>query len=266
MLNIKRLCFAAAAVTIGSSAFAQINSPSTGPSDVFLAVWNPNTNQSIVEDLNITESTFESTTGTQQFTIDGSTSAFQSALSISGGNTTGDLYVVFAGNANGANNDGFFFDDTYADFTGTASPPASVLNQGGVQQVASAVGNFVTGQMVPGNKTTLVASGASNSGYWAKGAPGPNPGQALGGPNSFNASGAVGANLNYYYALNADPDDQAADAPTVTQFAGLWNLSSTGTLTWTPNASGPTTPLPAAVWMLLSGLLGLGTVSRRKSV
>ncbi len=264
MLNLKRLCFAAAAVTIGSSALAQINSPSQGPSDVFLAVWNPSTNQSIVEDLGITESTFESTTGVQTFTIDGSSSAFGSALSTSGG-TTGDLYVVFAGNANGANDSGNFFDGTYADFTGTAPPPSSVLNQGAVQSVASATGQYVDTQMVTGNHSTVVASGATNAGYWAKGAPGANPGKTLGGPNSFNASGALGTNLNYYLALNEGADDSATDAPTVSAFAGVWNLSSTGTLTWTPNQTGPTTPLPAAVWMFLSGLLGLGTVSRRKS-
>jgi hypothetical protein len=173
---------------------------------------------------------------------------------------------VFAGDANGANFNGNFYDGTYADFTGTASPSASVLNQGAVQAIASAVGQYVDTEMATPNHSIVVASGATNAGYWAKGAPGANPGASLGGPNSFNASGALGTNLNYYYALNAGADDSAQDAPTVTQFAGVWNLSSSGTLTWTPNQTGPTTPLPAAVWMFLSGLLGLGTVSRRKSV
>ena len=261
MLNLKRLCFAAAAVTFGSAALAQINSPSNGPSDVFLAVWNPNTNQSVVQDLGITQANFEAAVaGNQTFNIDGST--FATDL----GGTAGDLYVVFSGNANGAAAANNFFNGTYADFTGTVAPPGSILNQGSVQAVASAVGVYVDTQMATPNRSLVVASGANNSAYWAKGVPAPNPGKTLGGPLSFNASGALGSNLNYYVALNNAPADDSDSAPQVTQFAGFWNLDAAGKLTWTANSGGPQTPLPAAVWMLLSGLLGLGTVSRRKAV
>lgn len=265
MLTLKRLGFAAAAITLGPAAFAAINSPTSGPSDVFLAVWNPNTNQSIVQDLGITEAQFEATdNNTQTYTIDGTASAFASALSTSGG-TAGDLYIVFAGNANGAAAAGNFFDGTTLQFTGT-SPPNSTFVQSNVQDAANAIGTFVNTQMVASNNPTVVASGATNPSYWAKGAPGPNPGLHLGGPNSFNVSGGLGTNLNYYNALNAGATDDAGELPTVSRItaAGFWNLSTGGTLTW--NAATAQTPLPAAVWMFLSGLLGLGTVSRRKAV
>lgn len=258
MLNLKRLCFAAAAVTLGSpAAFAAVNSTTSATPDVFLAVWNPNTNQSIVQDLGLTEASFESQIASNQtFTIDGG--SFATDLSTASG-TSGDLYIVFSGSTHIGQN---FFDGGSLQFTGTA-PPSDLITQSNILDAAVNSGNFINAQMVPNNTTTLVASGAGNPAYWAKAAPGPSPGAHLGGPSSLLVDGAIGTSLNYYNALNEGPNDEADELPTVSQFAGLWNLSTNGTLTWT--AATAQTPLPAAVWMFLSGLLGLGTVSRRKT-
>lgn len=263
MLNLKRLCFAAAAVTVGSAAFAQINSPNAGPSDVFLAVWNPNTNQSIVQDLGITEAQFEATVGTtQQYQIDNTASAFQSALSTTS-STSGVLWEVVAGNAVGAVIAGNNVNGNSLDFT-EANPLAS-LDAGSLDAGASNLGSYVDNAMVGPNKSLVVASGASNANYWAKSPPSGNPGATL-GTSVLNVAGALGSSLSYYTALNNTPDDSSGENADLAVLAGMWSLdNSTGKLTWTAQTVSGQTPLPAAVWMFLSGLLGLGTVSRRKS-
>ncbi len=265
MLNFKRLCFAAAAVTIGSSAFAQITGPLEGPSDVFLAVWNPTTNQSIVQDLGISETDFEAAAGANHaYQIDGTVAAFQSALSTTS-STAGVLWEVVAGNAVGAvivgNN---FNGNTLAYTTTVAGGQAANLNAGALATASANVGSYVDNFMVGPNTSTVTAAGATNAAYWAKGIPAPNPGATL-GVSGLDFSGALGSSLNYYTALSNDPSDSSGEPSQIATLAGMWSLdNSTGKLNWTASGTGQT-PLPAAVWMFLSGLLGLGTVSRRKS-
>lgn len=53
-----------------------------------------------------------------------------------------------------------------------------------------------------------------------------------------------------------------SSAAAYTQFAGLWNLSANGVLTWA--AATTEVPVPAAAWLFASGLAGLAGVARRR--
>lgn len=57
---------------------------------------------------------------------------------------------------------------------------------------------------------------------------------------------------------NGDLSNPAA----YTEFAGLWNLSANGVLTW--SAATTEVPVPAAAWLFASGLAGLAGVARRR--
>lgn len=79
-----------------------------------------------------------------------------------------------------------------------------------------------------------------------------------------SASASIGSALHFALASSgATPAAQAAislyyDAATST--FGQWLLDTNGNLTYSVSA----VPLPAAVWMFLSGIAGLGAVARRR--
>ncbi len=81
-----------------------------------------------------------------------------------------------------------------------------------------------------------------------------------------SAATTVGTAMGFYQ-VSASSDSQFNNA-TVVQYASTtgaaqWLLTADGHLTYT--VPGAPVPLPAAVWLLLSGLVGMGTVSRRRN-
>lgn len=81
--------------------------------------------------------------------------------------------------------------------------------------------------------------------------------------SGHNLSGAVGTALNFFNVTQNGRSNDNVNEYANSNGNGFWFLSSTGDLTW--NVPAPV-PLPAAAWLLASGLAGLGAISRRRRV
>ncbi len=138
------------------------------------------------------------------------------------------------------------------------------MNVGGV---TSATNNFIAfvssvNTACPGPSNTCVVTDSLANGY----AGAENWGVAFGNNLGWTAVANPGTALGFYYvttpagrptAGTAAPRDQYASAAGV----GQWLLSQSGALSY----SVPAIPLPAAAWLLLSGLAGFGVLSRRRA-
>ena len=74
---------------------------------------------------------------------------------------------------------------------------------------------------------------------------------------SHSTEAALDQSLGFYYVVL----DGLSDTTGVQNMLGNWMLSSAGTLTYTASV----VPVPAAVWLLGSALIGMVGVARRKS-
>jgi hypothetical protein len=96
---------------------------------------------------------------------------------------------------------------------------------------------------------------------------------AIAGPLSDGTEGQTGQNFGvnvgtaagfYNYGKTSSRNPLKALTYTYNGQQGFWFLSSTGDLSWNLVAPASQLPLPAAVWLFASGLIGLGVIGRRR--
>ncbi len=177
--------------------------------------------------------------------------SFASTFGTPGSSTS---YMVLAANAQSG-----------VDFTGTPAQ-AATLTSASLGTLATNAGAEVAnweqaGPQIAGSGTAIDLTGTATYSSIA----GPNS-SGSNGLSGFNFSGTVGTALDFF---NLVPGSKRGSVALTTyansQGDGFWFLSSTGDLTYNVLASTSPVPLPAAVWLLVSGLAGLGAIGRRRN-
>lgn len=247
---------AAVALAVAATPALAVESTTSGNSTMFVTVFDPVLGASVVQDLGINYADFLRSAVTpdtgleRNFTID--MSVFTQV-----GSSLSDLqYSVFAGDAVGN------FANTEVIGTASLTNAPTGLNSyvTGMLGSAGAANVFAQWNNSCGTSSVTCVGTAFGSTYFGGFA------DDFGGNLLAGASGHVGSALGFYSFRRSAIG--AGDPFIATQYANAsgpaqWLLSANGQLNYSVAVSA--VPLPAAVWLLLSGLTGLGVVGRRKA-
>jgi hypothetical protein len=239
--------------SVSAQAAMTLPSVSSG-SSLFVTVFDTTNQESFTTDLGLLYNNFVNNSVTNVNTIQPGAYtplSYNLDMSIFANNNPADLrFNVYAGDSLGGNGSKGFV------MTAVATPSVTNGQITGVNNASAALILTFNQNCPSGNGC---AGSYGNEALW---------GSTING--QFPAGSAAGFDqaLAFYQVAGANTPSSTAQT-TVTQFAdtnGSWNwlLASNGTLTFSGSEPAPV-PLPAAVWLLLSGLAGVGALGRRSN-
>lgn len=261
--KLKALAAALAVVAAAPVLAAPIADGSTGNSDLVMSAWDPVALTSYTMNLNMKLNSFTGASSLS-FAPDANMATFLGKV------TPGNiLWNVLAVDSTGSPNVG---GDINALTTAAVTPTGNNIPQnpylaagttqentyfGSVNNLIPNSGDGNTPTLGTGNSVVHTSTSGTDFAYAGSGV----AGDKFGGKFKFSNAGALDQSLNFY-KISSTTGTNLTKA-TVSPFTGgTWTLSSNGALNYAAVAA---VPVPAAVWLFVSGLLGLVGVSRRKS-
>jgi hypothetical protein len=247
-----KLLLGTAAVALSSGAFAQITTntnPGTGT--VFLTINDDTTGASYLFDTGLNALSFSANTSYNN-SIAGDAN-YQAFLAQEGSTDT-ITYSVLGGSGDGATSD-------TEDFTNTKSVTSTKAVSGAnINQAFTALGQYVSAadavaSSVPNSELATSKTVNSPANEWN----GSSGEATFNSKLGINDGQAIGTAVNFFTETGTALSS-AVTKGTLSQIAGTWDLTSTGTLSYTPTSP---VPLPTPVLLLLSGLGLMGVVARR---
>jgi hypothetical protein len=266
--KIVSMVLGATALLGASSAFATAVLPSTGNGELVLFVTDTNTGNSYAKNLGVTldniladGSVASTPAGTLSYslpTFDLSTDSNFTSL-ITAATNAGDnvIWGVMGGDSVGNN-----LQATPRRFVQTSGVATPSLTNGSLASDTADFNTFLTS--VNGNllaNASVVGTGTSGGQYGVSGSAG--TAAATGFTGSVGTSGALGSTLGLYMFTSSNTSGLASAGSN--NPAKEYVLTSL-TLTSTGLSAVSSVPLPAGVWLLGSGLLGMLGVGRRRIV
>jgi hypothetical protein len=268
MTKVKTAVSAALVAAAMLGAVPAANAAGANPSDLIVAVWDSSTNTSYVVDLGVpyanltSASTFENPGGfTESWTIDTSSTQLTTDL----GGAANEFMVFAVQNTPTAGHTVQGQALLFGDNGGSNPNITSTILHNNI--TINTAGWFATNMS---SVTSLLGSGSGSAAYWGS-CTANSPGCSLSPFTTANMAGigeaAPGTALTFEQILATNDGAKGSTPPTFTPIgnaagAGVFTFSG-DTLTYTL-AAAPAVPLPAAGWLVVSGLLGLVGIGRRR--
>ena len=269
-LKLKTLVVAIAMAAAGTVQAAAINTDNfntgtnfgtgTGVGDLFLSVYDAGRSQSLTMNLNLTANNFINNNAALMNTFSVQDALLQSF--IAGSTNTSQLVWNMSGISNlGAGPSAGLF-TTNGNAGATINPAVQGPIDGNSLFTAmvnvEAYAQANSGLFNPTNPNSAISAAGSGTGFnsnlWST-----NLGSALNFNNS--ATGISSDQLVSFIAMGATDVTSLNGVPISTTFGGKFHIdAATGTVAYISAV-----PVPAAVWLLGSGLVGLVGISRRKN-
>jgi len=250
---------AAIALAMSGVAMANTNINATTTGDVFINVVDTTNGTSFLYDTQESQATFLSDGTPQTFTFSGDTN-YSAFVAAEGSGDVIDFSVLSAisTSASRSNPNG----SAQLLFTSNAGPSAAVnINIG---QATTAISAFLSVANQVTSSTTISAL-LGTAATWGQQAYEQTVDGKLGVPYTQPGSGVsalagAGSSLAFYEETSAAPNSAQGNA-TLATLAGTWNYNNGVAVYSAPSA----VPLPAPLALLVSGLLSMGLIGRRRA-